>query len=190
MARPYVSLGSRILREARKLDHYALGGPGTRLLEHDEERLGTAGRFPEHYLRFRREWLKGPQEWIHLTPDERRFEKDEFGQVVPVVNKNITTVFYPDGFHKGLWGGEGVVWGILAPKAARHKPNYNPLSERYWFPRLHQTVVYSEILDVHLAMVATERGESLVDKHKGLDLYLLETPVNEVYAVDLLKLKR
>jgi len=109
--------------------------------------------------------------------------------VVPVVNPTVN-VFYPDGFHDGLWGGEGVVWGLKAPKDGKHKPNYKPHLERYWWPKLHDTVVYSEILGKHIALPATERGEWLVDKHFGLDFYLLETPVNEVYATGLLQMKR
>ncbi len=64
----------------------------------------------------------------------------------------------------GLWGGEGVVWGISEPKHSKHYPNYNVGRTTYWWPALHETVVYSEILDKHIAMTATKRGEWLVDK--------------------------
>ncbi len=67
-------------------------------------------------------------------------------------------------FRRGLWGGEGVVKGLRAPKPSKHYPNYNVEAVKYWWPRLHDTVVYSEILDCHVAMTATERGEWLVDK--------------------------
>ena len=42
-------------------------------------------------------------------------------------------------------------------------------------------------LEQHIRLHATDRGETLVDRHKGLDSYLLETPVNEVYAMGLLR---
>ncbi len=51
-------------------------------------------------------------------------------------------------------------------------------------------MVFSELLQKHISMTATQRGETLVDRHKGFDLYLMETPVNEVYAVGLLRIKR
>ena len=54
--------------------------------------------------------------------------------------------------------------GLRAPKPSKHYPNYNHIIPRYWWPKLHETVVYSEILDVHVAMTATDRGEWLVDK--------------------------
>ena len=39
-------------------------------------------------------------------------------------------------------------------------------------------------------MLATKRGEWLVNVHNGFDSYLLENPVNEVFAINLLKIKR
>merc|ERR1719495_1125916 len=39
-------------------------------------------------------------------------------------------------------------------------------------------------------MVVTKRGVRLVDEAAGFDSYLLSTPVNEVYATGLLRLKR
>ncbi len=57
-----------------------------------------------------------------------------------------------------------MVKGLREPKPSKHYPNYNPIAPKYWWPKLHHTVVYSEVLDRHIAMVATERGEWLVDK--------------------------
>ena len=53
-----------------------------------------------------------------------------------------------------------------------------------------QGVVYSEILDKHIELLMTKRGVRLVDEAAGFDSYLLSTPVNEVYATGLLRLKR
>ena len=39
-------------------------------------------------------------------------------------------------------------------------------------------------------MVVTKRGVRLVDEAAGFDSYLLSTPVNEVYATGLLRIKR
>ena len=83
-------------------------------------------------------------------------------------NVNIP-VIYPDQFHKGLWGGEGVVKGQLMPPPSKHQPNYGKIVPKYWWPKLHHTVVYSEVLDKHIEMHATDRGAGLVDKHNGFD---------------------
>ena len=54
----------------------------------------------------------------------------------------------------------------------------------------YQGVAYSEILDAHIDLVCTKRGIKLVDESKGFDYYLLDTPVNEIYAEGLLRIKR
>ena len=51
-------------------------------------------------------------------------------------------------------------------------------------------MVHSEILNAHIEVVCTKRGIKLVDEAGGFDHYLLNTPVNEVYATGLLRLKR
>ena len=98
-------------------------------------------------------------------------------------------VIYPDQFHKGLWGGEGVIKGMLKRPDGNHR-NFTPPAAKYWWPPLFEGVAYSEILDVHIDLVCTKRGIRLVDESKGFDYYLLETPVNEIYAEGLLRIKR
>lgn len=99
------------------------------------------------------------------------------------------SVIYPDQFHEGLWGGEGVVKGMLTREDGNHR-NFTPPAAKYWWPILFEGVLYSEILDAHIELVATKRGLRLVDEARGLDSYLLSTPVNEVFATKLLRLKR
>lgn len=106
-----------------------------------------------------RQWKKQPMKWIHTKPCQAKFEKNEFGEVVRVQNFNIPVV-YPEEFHMGLWGGEGIVRGFLEPPPSKHKPNYKWPEVKYWFPKLHETVVYSEVLDKHIAMTATQRGRA------------------------------
>ena len=48
------------------------------------------------------------------------------------------------------------------------------LIHRYWFPKLFVGVVYSEILNTHLEVTMTKRGQRLIDQSYGLDNYLLE----------------
>ena len=50
--------------------------------------------------------------------------------------------------------------------------------------------MHSEILSKHIELVMTKRGVRLVDEAGGFDSYLLSTPVNEVYATGLLRIKR
>ncbi|QQP52915.1 39S ribosomal protein L28_ mitochondrial, partial [Caligus rogercresseyi] len=114
---------------------------------------------------------------------------DKFGVVQRVQNIDIP-VIYPDEFHNGLWGGEGVIKGLLEPEKQRHYPNLRVPQCRYWWPKLHFAVVYSRILDKYIEMPATRRGLKLVDEASGFDNYLLNTPVNEIYSWTLLRIKR
>ena len=160
-----------------------------RLLKQNEWLTGAKGRLPRHYVAFYKQWEKGPQAFIHDEMPKTRFKKDEFGNVKRIHVPRIP-ILYPDEFHQGLWGGEGVVKGGLEPEWKKHMAHYRPAKESYWFPQLHFGVVYSEILDKHLEVVMTERGQRLIDEAYGLDNYLLKTEVNEIYSHFGLKLKR
>ena len=50
--------------------------------------------------------------------------------------------------------------------------------------------MHSEVLNKHLEVVMTARGQRLIDESYGLDYYLLKTPVNEVYSHLGMKIKR
>jgi len=165
------------------------GSPAAnRLLQNKSWSQGVKGRMPSHYKEFYLSWRVGPKEHIHSRPVEQRFERDEWGEIQPVQNPRIHVV-YPKEFHEGLWGGEGVIKGLLVRPETRHRSFLHPPA-RYWWPRLLEGVVYSEVLDKHIDMVMTKRGVKLVDDANGFDNYILNTPVNEVYALKLLKLKR
>lgn len=161
---------------------------GKRLLKGEYWNTGILKNMPKHYKNFYKTWSKGPQTHIHSHPNPANFEKDEWGEIFPVQNCRIH-VLYPEEFHSGLWGGEGVIKGIQANKETRHRSFKIPHG-KYWWPTLFEGVVYSEILDRYIEMVMTMRGARVVDDAKGFDNYLLSTPVNEVYAWRLLKLKR
>ena len=60
------------------------------------------------------------------------------------------------------------------------------LNHPEWSPCIYYKSIINHSLQ-YIRLHATERGETLVDRHKGLDSYLLETPVNEVYAMGLLR---
>ena len=169
-----------------------------RLLDRNEWLTGEKARLPRHYVAFYKQWEKQPQAFIHEKSPSAKFEKDEFGNVQRVQIPRIP-VLYPEEFHQGLWGGEGVIKGGEEPEMKKHagqmrnkkfQPQYKPAKERYWLPKLHFGVVYSEILDKHMEIVMTERAQRLIDEAFGLDNYLLKTEVNEIYSLMGLKLKR
>lgn len=161
---------------------------GKRLLKQEFWNSGDLKNIPQHYKSFYQTWEIGPQTHIHSRPNPAKFEKDEWGEIFPVQNPRIF-VLYPEEFHNGLWGGEGVIKGIQANKETRHRSFKIPYG-KYWWPTLFEGVVYSEILDRYVDMVMTMRGARLVDEAHGFDNYLLNTPVNEIYAWRLLKFKR
>jgi len=163
-------------------------GAGTRMLKEQNWNKGIKKQIPRHYKNFYLTWQQGPSEHIHSRPSGANFEKDEWGEIHAVQNPRIHVV-YPDKFHEGLWGGEGVIKGLVARPPTRHR-SFNPPPAKYIWPRLLEGVVYSEILNKHIEMVMTQRGVRLVDEAQGFDNYLLNTPVNEIYAWKLLKLKR
>jgi len=165
-----------------------VSGAGRRVIYNDFWNHGLKKNMPQHFKDYINLWRQGPQEHIHSVPKQGRFEKDEWGEVYPVQNPRIY-VIYPDKFHQGLWGGEGVVKGMLKREDKNHR-NFTPPPAKYWWPTLFEGVVYSEILDKHMEMICTKRGIRLVDEAAGFDKYLLSTPVNEVYATGLLRIKR
>jgi hypothetical protein len=173
----------------QRYPHLALvTGAGSRLIAADVWNLGLKKNMPQHYKEYYSTWRQGPREHIHSRPKVASFEKDEWGEIHPVQNPRIH-VIYPEQFHQGLWGGEGVVKGMLKRKDGTHR-NFEPPAAKYWWPTLFEGVVHSEILGRHIEMVVTKRGVRLVDEAAGFDSYLLSTPVNEVYATGLLRLKR
>lgn len=161
---------------------------GKRVMREDIWNHGLRKNMPRHFKDYYNLWRLGPTEHIHSKPPQARFEKDEWGEIYPVQTPRIYVV-YPDTFHKGLWGGEGVIKGLLKREDGNHR-NFKPPPAKYWWPTLFEGVMYSEILDKHLELVCTKRGIKLVDECAGFDKYLLSTPVNEVYATGLMKIKR
>jgi len=149
---------------------------------------GLRKNMPQHFKTYYKLWQTGPQEHIHSRPKLVNFEKDEWGEIHPVQNPRVY-VIYPEAFHEGLWGGEGVIKGMLKRESGNHR-NFTPPAAKYWWPKLYEGVLHSEILGKHIDFVVTKRGLRLVDEAAGLDNYLLSTPVNEIYATGLLRIKR
>lgn len=92
---------------------------------------------------------------------------------------------------EGLWGGEGVVKGFRESKPYTRKKILPRLwIPHLWFPKLKETIVYSEILDIHMRVIVTERALRLIDNSFGLDYYLLDTPEIDITSKLGLNLKR
>ena len=161
---------------------------GRRVIADDFWNHGRLRGIPQHFRDYYTQWKMGPTEHIHSVPNTATFEKDEWGEIHPVQNPRIYVV-YPDQFHKGLWGGEGVIKGMLKRADGNHR-NFTPPAAKYWWPRLFEGVVHSEVLGAHIEVVCTKRGIRLVDESGGFDNYLLKTPVNEIYATGMLRIKR
>ena len=161
---------------------------GKRVIAQHFWNSGLMKFMPQHFKDYHQKWMAGPTQHIHSIPNTARFEKDEWGEIYPVQNPRVHVV-YPDQFHTGLWGGEGVIKGLLKRPDGNHR-NFTPPGAKYWWPRLFEGVAYSEILDAHIDLVCTKRGLRLVDESKGFDFYLLDTPVNEIYAKGMLRIKR
>lgn len=80
-------------------------------------------------------------------------------------------LLFPNECHQALWGGEGVVQGFQKRHPRRRRVPH------YWFPTLHRTVIYSEILNKHMTTVVTQRALNLIHENYGLDHYILKVKV-------------
>uniref|UniRef100_A0A0M3IIG5 Large ribosomal subunit protein bL28m n=1 Tax=Ascaris lumbricoides TaxID=6252 RepID=A0A0M3IIG5_ASCLU len=106
-------------------------------------------------------------------------------QVYPIIG------FHPPEADEGLWGGETVVKGYIESRPyTKKKVLPRHWVPHLWFPYLKQVVLYSEILDRYMKITVTERACRLIDKHFGIDFYLLETPEIDIASKLGNKLKR
>uniref|UniRef100_A0A6B2E5S6 Putative 39s ribosomal protein l28 mitochondrial n=1 Tax=Phlebotomus kandelakii TaxID=1109342 RepID=A0A6B2E5S6_9DIPT len=145
---------------------------------------GLAKSLPEAYRKFWREWRETEPTAVHYIPKEGKFERNEItGAVQPV--QNLPLPFrYPKEFDDGIWGGEMVVQGYQ---------KRNPTKQRvphFWMPRLKRVVVKSEVLDMCMAMVVTNRTMDLIHSSHGFDHYLLKTPACDLGSNLSLAIKR
>ncbi|XP_077292581.1 mitochondrial ribosomal protein L28 [Arctopsyche grandis] len=145
---------------------------------------GEATLLPEAYKKFWREWKVMKPAAVHYIPEEGRWKRNIVtGEVLPIQNVPIP-IKYPKEADWGLWGGEGVIKGFQK----RHE--YNRRVPHFWIPSLKRSVVRSEVLDVYLSIIVTERTIKLIHDNYGFDHYLLKTPACDLRSVLALKLKR
>lgn len=85
-----------------------------------------------------------------------------------IIRDRPIPVVYPHQSHLGIWGGEGVIDGLVK------KGKFRSPVPKFWVPSLHRSVVYSEILDKYFSVVVTVKALRLIDEFHGLDSYLLK----------------
>lgn len=145
---------------------------------------GVAARLPEAYKKFWNEWKVRRPTPVHFIPEPGKWKRDpETGVVTPVQNISIP-LLHTNESHKGLWGGEAVIKGFQKRHPLRRRVPH------FWFPTLHRSVIYSEILNKHMSIVVTQRALNLIHKNYGLDHYILKTPACDLQSQFACKLKR
>ncbi|XP_075211549.1 mitochondrial ribosomal protein L28 [Lycorma delicatula] len=142
-------------------------------------------KLPEAYKKFYREWRLTVPSPVNYIPRSEKWERNpETGVVSPVQNIPILPK-YPDESHKGLWGGEGVVDGLI-----QKNKKYYPKTPHFWFPQLKRSVIYSEILNRFMSTIVTNRTINLILDNNGLDHYLLKSKACDIQSELGVKLKR
>ncbi|CAL8100589.1 unnamed protein product [Orchesella dallaii] len=143
-------------------------------------------QLPIEYQKFYTEWLDSEEKEtpVHWIPRTEKWDRNpETGEVKPVQNEPYI-INYPVEMHEGIWGGEGVIQGLVK------RGKWTSPVPKYWTPTLKRSIVFSEILDKYFSVVVTERALRLIDEHHGLDSYLITTPAYDLKSLLALKLKR
>ncbi|CAB3360739.1 Hypothetical predicted protein [Cloeon dipterum] len=100
-----------------------------------------------------------------------------------IVNIPIPLTWAPE-MDNMLMGGEAIIKGFMQKKEKRRKV------PKWWVPPLHKTVVYSEILNQYMPVIATKRLIELVHHHQGFDNYILQSPACDLRSLLAVKIKR
>lgn len=143
-----------------------------RIFPHDIFRIGLASLLPQAYRKFYYEW-KEPKTPVHYNPRGGRYVRNkETGIVSPVQNIPLP-LRYPNEFDECLLGGEALVQGYY-----KSKPRVKKFPH-FWIPTLTKTVVYSEILNKHMEVLATNRLIQLINHYKGFDEYIMQVKIRK-----------
>lgn len=146
---------------------------------------GPATRLPEAYRRFWKEWQETKPTAVHyIPPGEERWQRNEMtGEITP--NQDISLPLkQPQELHEGIWGGEMVIKGF------QKRTPYKRRVPHFWVPVLRRTAIRSEILNVHLSTLVTDRTMVLIHESCGFDHYILKTPACDLVSSLALGLKR
>lgn len=80
-------------------------------------------------------------------------------------------LLYPKEMHEGIWGGEAIVKGF------KKKGKFKRRVPHFWIPYLRKSVIYSEVLNMYMRVVLTDRAMRLIHENYGFDHYLLKVSV-------------
>lgn len=145
---------------------------------------GLGAQLPEAYRKFWREWRESQRTAVHYIPKEGKWNRDELtGEMRPIQNIAVPMTF-PRELNEGIWGGEAVLKGF------QKRTPYKRRVPHFWVPVLRRTVVKSDILNVHLSTVVTDRTLALIHECQGFDHYILKTPACDLQSTLALALKR
>lgn len=146
---------------------------------------GPATRLPEAYRKFWREWRETKPTAVHyIQPGEEKWQRNEMTGEINLSQDIPLPLKYPKEFNQGIWGGEAVIKGF------EKRTPYKRRVPRYWVPVLRRTAVRSEILNVHLSTVVTDRTLLQIHESCGFDHYILKTPACDLASSLALGLKR
>ncbi|GAB1609378.1 39S ribosomal protein L28, mitochondrial-like [Argonauta hians] len=130
---------------------------------------------PAFYKRWCQEFNAKEPIPVHWRPvEEYKSNPAINGKKIKAVNNYPLPVIFPEQSDSGLWGGEGIVYGL------RKKHRTSTRTPYMWRPRLEKRVFYSELLEKWLEITVTQRTMMLIDEAFGFDNYILKT-----HAVDL-----
>ncbi|KAL5011744.1 hypothetical protein ScPMuIL_010295 [Solemya velum] len=139
---------------------------------------------PQHYKDRCIKFMTREPPAVHWQPISGRWKIDpKSGQRIPVQNVPIR-VIYPEESNKGLWGGEGIIQGLL-----KKKPQTRRLP-KLWMPYLQKRALYSEILDKWFAITVTLRTLDQIDEANGFDHYILKTDERDLNSKLAMDMKR
>lgn len=144
---------------------------------------GIGRNLPAAYKRYYEELNQNPSA-VHHIPVKEKFARDPNTGFVTRLQDDPPNIFYPKAFHKGLWGGAGIVKGFNHPHVKL------PRLPKFWSPKFETSVVYSEVLDLFMTTIMTKRTIQLIHKYYGFDHYLLQTPACDLKSDLALKIKR
>jgi len=166
-----------------------------RIMRHKEiwdDPKSVVHRLPKFYQeRYWKNYVLADRTPVHYQPPEHRLYWDLKRKVeVETEEFPILPEHCPEQ-DQGLWGGEGVVKGYKESRPYTKKK----VLPRHWvphlyFPAIRDYVLYSEILNLHMRIVVTERTMRLIDACYGFDYYLLRTSDIDFGSKLALDLKR
>lgn len=147
-------------------------------------------KLPEEYKKFYIEWKLTTPKPVHYIHEEGTYVKnEETGEVLPVQNVPIP-LSESNLEDEGIWGGEAIIDGRFRKLLGKHRIHDLGPVPRFWYPQLHKTVIYSEVLNKYMICDVTTRAQILINNHFGLDYYLLETRACDLRNLLAVKLKR